>query len=688
MKKRFTQVISLFLAVLLLMSSGAFSAAAGPADPIERKLKAMTTEEKITQMLIIAPRYFDGRNVTQLNEPLQKLFERYAFGGAILFAQNAVNAEQIVRLTDSLQKANAKAERPQLLISIDQEGGSVSRLATGTQLTGNMALGAIGKRSAARRSGEIIGEELAALGINVDFAPVLDVNNNPANPVIGIRSFSDDPAVVARLGTSFIEGLHSRRIMTSLKHFPGHGDTSTNSHTGLPMIAKTYQELQQNELIPFEAGIKAGAEMIMTAHIQYPNIDSTTYRSKATGEDIYLPATLSEAIMTGVLRRDMGYNGIIVTDAMNMDAIDKHFDRLDAVKLAIKAGVDMLLMPSAPYSLAGIEDLEQLIADVTALTDSGAIPMENVNDSVRRILKLKSKHGLLKTYETGDLDARIRTAVATVGSQAHHDEEFELAKRSITLTKNEQDLLPLREKNKKVLILTAYANELLSVEYGRNLAQERSLIPEGTEVTIGCYGNTPVQTIAAQIAQADVVIAISELSNAAGLDPAQPAGARAAGIDQMIGLAHRCGAKFIVLSARLPYDSVRFPDADAVMLCWSDKGMSEDPREFERDVPQYGPCIPAAVYMMFANGESITGRLPVDVPAITEDYQFADEIALQRGFGLNYKDYCPACGQAFEQNLWGQVRELIHSLIHVLQNVAAVIRSAGADLFDRLLRLF
>lgn len=695
--RRLQKLTAICLSFVMLLTFWTVSASAaqqtegtaGKTDGVvESMLRSMTTEEKITQMLMIAPRYYDGVGVTQLNKQLTDLFGSYTFGGVILFAQNMVNTEQTLRLTDGLQKANAKPGKPQLLVSIDQEGGSVSRLATGTQMTGNMALGAIGDPSAARRTGEIIGEELSALGINVDFAPVMDVNNNPANPVINTRSFSDDPTVVSSLGTAFIEGLHKEQIITALKHFPGHGDTETNSHTGLPQINKSYAELQKNELIPFAAGIDVDAEMIMTAHIQYPKIENATYVSKSTGEEIYLPATLSKTIMTDILRRDMGYKGVIVTDAMNMDAISKHFDPVDSAALAINAGVDILLMPVAPYSDAGIQGLKYGIAAIAALADSGKISMDNINASVRRILTLKDKHGLLDTYDAENLDARIEKAVAAVGSKAHHDEEFKIAKRSVTLTKNNNDLLPLREKNQKVLILTAYDNEKLSVEYGKSLAEGNHLFPKGMQVTVDCYGSTPAETIDAQIRQSDVVVAISEITNVAHLDPNESAGAKSAQIDRMIETAHQADAKFVVLGARLPYESVRFPDADAVMHCWSDKGMSEDPRELEHDVPQYGPCIPAAVYMMFAKNEKITGRLPVRVPQITEDYKFSDETALERGFGLEYKAFCPICGETHDKNFLDRIQGFFHRIINVIRVVFAFLHDRGADLFERIRRGF
>ena len=684
MKNRIIKILSVVLSVLIPAGSLLLSGSAAQPDTVEQMLSSMTTEEKITQMFMIAPRYYDGVGVTELNEKLADLFGRYAFGGAILFAQNAVGAEQTLRLTDSLQKANAADGRPQLFISIDQEGGAVSRLATGTLLTGNMALGATGSEEAAHKSGEIIGEELSALGINVDFAPVLDVNSDPSNPVIGTRSFSDDPGLVSEMGRSFIRGLHSKNIITALKHFPGHGDTGTDSHTGLPVIEKTYSELKKNELRPFAAGISAGAEMIMTAHIQYPNIETGTYRSALTGEDIFLPATLSETIITDILRGDMGYNGVVVTDAMNMDAIAGHFKKLDAIELAINAGIDMLLMPGAPYSASGIKELENTISRTVGRVESGKISMERVDAAVRRILTLKEKRGLLDAYRQGDIDARIEAAKATVGSKEHHEAEFEIAKDSFTLIKNDGDMLPLREKDQNVLILTAYENELLSVEYGKGLAAENGLIPEGVNVTVGCYGDASDETLDLQIEKADVVIGISELTSAAGLDPEKPAGAGGRQLDKLIKTAHEKGARFMILSAHLPYDCVRFPDADAVVLCWSDKGMSEDPREIKNDIPQYGPCIPAAIYMMFAKFETVEGRLPVDIPAITEDYVFSDDIALERGYGLSYKEFCRYCGESHDKDTADKLKGLLHKLLYWLREFFDRLKEKVIALFERL----
>ena len=475
-----------------------------------------------------------------------------------------------------------------MFIAADQEGGRVTRLTSGTQFAGNMALGATGNTDYAYDTGKIIGEELQALGINTDFAPVVDVNNNPSNPVIGTRSFSDDTQTVSDLGTAFMNGLKSTDTISTLKHFPGHGNTDTDSHTGLPRIDATYDELKQCELVPFEECIDGGAEMIMTAHIQYPNIEKNTYKSILDNEDIYLPATLSKTILTDILRGDMGYDGVIVTDAMEMDAINKHFDKLDAMKLAINAGVDILLGPGDIVTDADAAEFEQLFSQLVAAADSDEALMSNINASVRRILTLKQEKGLLDAYDSSDLDERILNAKAIVGSQAHHNKEWEITKRAITLVRNEYDTLPLNRKNEKTVILTAYPDEITSMTYAKELIIDENKLPDGGMIDINSFrktenGKTVLKTadeIKELARDADNVIAVTELGSAGGLKPANTSNAAAAQsalIDELIPFIHTSGGRFILLSCNLPYDSARYPDADAVLLAWSPKGMSENP---------------------------------------------------------------------------------------------------------------
>ena len=604
------------------------------------KLAAMSTQEKVEQMIMPDLRYYNGAAVETLNDEQIAFLQRHAFSGVILFAQNTANAEQTLRLTNAMQTANAAEGRTQLLISTDQEGGKVTRLATGTQTPGNMALGAIGEEAAVREAAGIIGEELASLGINVNFAPVMDVNCDPANPVIGVRSFSDSPELAARLGAAYINGLQDHGVISALKHFPGHGDTGTDSHTGLPRIEKSYEELKQNELIPFAAGIAEDAEMIMTAHIQFPEIEKTTYVSKKSGEAIELPATLSKVMLTDILREDLGYKGVVITDAMQMDAIREHFDPLDAAVLAMNAGVDILLAPVSPHTEEGIAAFDKYVDDLTALVEAGDVSMENVDAAVTRILRLKYEKGLFTPYEQPDLETAVAAAKETVGSAAHHDTEWALAKRAVTLVKNDANTLPVQAAGKKLVFLAAYPNEVMSLQYGVNRLKDEGKLPADAEILFDCYdlsNGTPIETILEEIRDADCVIAISELYRATALNPAASTGAAYANVDRMIETVHDNGGKFVILSANLPYDTARFQTADAILVCWSDKGMSEDPRVAGGDVTQYGPNIPAAVYLALSQEESPTGKLPVNVPKLTADFTYSDEILYPFGFGLQYE---------------------------------------------------
>lgn len=632
------KLLSILLCACMLLCMLPLSAAA--ADRAQEMLDAMTTEQKITQMLMPVFRYFPDetgatQGVTEIFPEMREMLARYSFGGVILFAQNTVENAQTLRLTDAIQQANAVvAGRPQLLISTDQEGGNVTRLGEGTQMPGNMALGAAGDTALTAQAATIIGEELMALGINMDAAPVLDVNSNPANPVIGIRSFSDDPQTVAKHGVSFMQALQQTNTVFTLKHFPGHGDTDTDSHTGLPCVNKTYDELRGNELVPFQAAIDAGAEVIMTAHIQYPQIEKATYKSISTGEEIYLPATLSKTILTDVLRDDMGFDGVVITDAMNMAAIQTHFDPLDAAQLAIAAGVDIILMPVDVSTEAGMQALEQYIADLTALTENGTISIQQVNTAVLRILRLKEAHGLLDAYDASGLDTKL-TAAAQVGSKAHHEIEWSITKKAVTLLKNDHNMLPLTGKGEKTVALTAYDNEVLSMEYAVNRLKDEGKL--SGNVSVYSIQNKSLEEILPLIQDADHVVIISEQYRAANLNPNDASGAYSAKVDGVIEQVHQKGGDVAILSCYLPYDAARYSDADAIMVAWSAKGMSEDPRTADGAIKQYGPNIPAAFYLMLTSDEAPTGTLPVNIPALTKDYQYSDQILYARGYGITYQ---------------------------------------------------
>ena len=637
------RLLGLVLILCLLLS---FAAASGATESrSEAQLEAMATEEKVCQMLMPSLRWWsdaegERQNLTELNEAFAALLARHGFAGVVFFAQNTAETEATVRLIDAMQVANAKGKnRTQLLTAIDQEGGTVSNLGQGTAFSGNMALGAANDPECTKAAARAIGAELAALGLNMDFAPVLDVNSNPMNPVIGRRSFSDDARIVAAQGTAFMGALSENGTISTLKHFPGHGDTGTDSHTGLPRIEKTYEALKKEELIPFQACIDMGAEAIMTAHIQYPAIETQTYVSKDTGEDIYLPATLSKTILTDILRIDMGFDGVIVTDAMDMDAIDRNFDPMDAACLAINAGADILLMPVDPAELVdaeGIEKLEEYIDGIVKLVEDGAIPMERIDESVTRILALKETHGLLDDYDGSALETRVSNALAVVGSPEHHALEWEIAKVTVTLLKNDNEVLPLTQTGQKIVVLTPSDDEVLSMKYAVDRLRSEGRLADGTEVTVASIQEKALDECLPLIEGVDHVIAISEIGSLAALSPTSAAGAYSAMLDALIAAVHEGGGTFTVLLAALPYNAARYSNADAVVIAWNSRGMSVDPRVTDGPVKQYGANLPAALYLMLSPDEAPSGSLPVSLPKLDGDSLYSGETLYPRGYGMTY----------------------------------------------------
>ena len=326
------KTLSLFLALTISLTPAVSASAQSESDTeeavsAEEILSSMTLDDKISQMIIPAVRAWDEVNLTDLSAApeLAEALRKHQYGGIILFGSNITGPAQVAALVQDLQQNNLENDDVSVHIpyfmAADEEGGIVVRLNGGTRMTGNMAIGATGEYALANANttGQILGEEMAAAGFNVDFAPDIDVNNNAANPVIGTRSFSDDPAVVAALGTAWADGLTENGVIATYKHFPGHGDTAVDSHIGTPSVEKTYDEIKEVELVPFAAAIENGADMIMTAHITYPLIDDEmTFGDGETKG--FFPATMSKKIITDILRGDMGYEGVVVTDALEMDA--------------------------------------------------------------------------------------------------------------------------------------------------------------------------------------------------------------------------------------------------------------------------------------------------------------------------------------------------------------------------------
>ena len=591
MKKLF----SLMMALLLIIGTTSLAENA-ENDALEEILSGMTLRDKVAQMMIAAFRVWkevppEGGeqpaeeppkvNITELNDEIREMVSRNHFGGILLYSENFEDAEQTLRLISDYQATNqAGGGLPQIFFA-DQEGGSINRIPYSTQGVGNMALGATGDPENARATAAVFGEELSLLGIQADFAPVVDVNNNAQNPVIGIRSFSDDPQAVAEFGEAYIQGLHDTGKISTAKHFPGHGNTDTDSHTGAPVINRTYEELQACELIPFRAAIDAGTDMIMTAHIQYPQIETGTYTSISTGESMYLPASMSKTILQDILRGDMGFDGIVVTDALDMSAIAEHFTLEDTIRLTINAGTDMLILPSVKDTNL-FRLTETYVDTAVTLVESGEIDEKKIDESVLRILKLKQKYGILDLTDFSVTAEKIAAAREGVGSDAHKEAEWQIAEKAVTVYKNENNAFPLDVKaGETTLILFAdsCASRAGAGDLARQMLTGEQVLPEGAEIVVMKNTRDNGEACIQAAKEADHVILVHRVYSLACLNPETDDGFSSGTFDQIIPAVHEAGKTVIVVSCQLPYDATRFPEADAVLLTYWGSAMRELPAE-------------------------------------------------------------------------------------------------------------
>lgn len=346
-------------------------------------IKKMSLREKVGQMFFVRAEALDTTihwteyqdlpdyKLQQVNKTMRDVSKDYPIGGMILYAHNIEDEDQLADFIADIRKLNGSP-----LLAIDEEGGRVARIANNENFNLNKyesmaAIAESGDPNEAYKAAFYIGSYVKKYGFDIDYAPVADVNTNPENIVIGARAFSDDPETAAEFVVSYLNGLDSAGVVGTLKHFPGHGDVKTDTHLGYAETNKTWEEMLKCEMIPFKAGIEAGAQMIMTAHIAAPKI---------TGDD--LPATLSSVILQDKLRGELGFKGIIVTDAMDMGAITTKFGNAEAVIKSIQAGVDVVLCS---------REFTQVFDAVVKAVEKGDIKETRIDESVKRILELKAK---------------------------------------------------------------------------------------------------------------------------------------------------------------------------------------------------------------------------------------------------------------------------------------------------------
>lgn len=401
--------------------------------------KNWTLKEKIGQLFVFG---FYGYEPA---EEIKGLIESYGIGGTIYFSRNVKDAKQVHSLSAELQQIAQKAGKPPMFIAIDQEGGMVARLVNGvTLMPGNMALGAAASAEGVEETARICGEELRMLGITMNYAPCIDVNNNPDNPVINVRSYSDRSDVVSEFGAAAVVGYQSARVAATVKHFPGHGDTSVDSHHALPVLPHSRERLDAIELPPFRAAIKAGTDCIMTAHVCLPALEPSG-----------VPSTLSENVLTGLLRNELGYDGVVVTDCLEMSAIDEFYGPAQGAVKAIKAGADMVLVSHT------IEKQRAALDAVAAAVESGELSLARIEEAVARVMRLKEKLQLDEPIQPWE------QVKHEIGTEANKAAARKWSEASVTLVKAEAGLLPLK-RDVRTLVLwpdivpVSVADEMLS----------------------------------------------------------------------------------------------------------------------------------------------------------------------------------------------------------------------------------
>ena len=523
--------------------------------------------------------------LTRLPQPLAALLRDYPFGGVILFRENLVDTHQILALTDELAHAAPTGR----FIAIDQEGGTVTRVANALEMPGNMALGAVDDVAVTTSSAALLATELRVLGFNFAFAPVLDVNSNPANPIVGVRSFGSDPARVARHGCAYIDGLDQQRLIACAKHFPGHGDTETDSHHATPLIRRSRAAFEAVDLVPFKAAIAHGVDCIMTAHIVVPALDDATIWSDKDGAPVPTPATLSRPIITGLLRDELGYDGVIASDALDMRGITDHFGSVEATLHCLRAGVDLLLMPIRVWSPKGISRFQRYFDEVLQACNDDTALKEHVVHACARIRALKTRRAIAQREAT-PLAHRQVAAARLVLCDAHRQSQETIASAAITLERNDAGVLPWAARaGDRVVVVSDHP--ILLEEASETIRR----IDAGHAVTA-----KPDEALRDGGERVDKLLLLT--CNLTAPD---------ARLDALVARARARGVPLVMLSCHNPYDVAHVAGVETNVLVYGGSGVDQtnySERRFRLNLEQ-------ALRKLFG-ASSITafsGRCPVDI---------------------------------------------------------------------------
>ncbi len=606
--RMFAQLFAFAVALSLAITPGATAQDRW----IGKTIRGMSLEEKVGQ-LFVANVYGETANTKDAddlaaNQALygdqirnaNQLIDRYKLGGIVYFrwTNNLDEPAQIARLSNGIQMAALRQpSKIPMLIATDQEHGVVSRVwAPATEFPGNMALGATRRKTDSYDAAHVTATELGALGINQNYAPVADVNINPLNPVIGVRSFGESPDLVSKMSAAAVRGTQDADVSATLKHFPGHGDTVTDSHSGVPWIFHTREQWRQIDAPPFRAGIAAGADMVMTAHVVMPELQSDCDVVTQVGCD---PATLDREILTGLLRGELGYGGVVVTDALNMAGVREKYGDARIPVLALKAGADMPMMIDTPTDTVSLEVAYNAVLDAVR---SGELSEERIDQSVRRVLELKVERGLVD-----DPFVNAPRAASRLGTPEHLSVAGRVGNHSVTLLKNDAGLLPLDAAAGQKVLVTGYrsVSSTSNAQPAAHLAdalRQRAVPTELFET-----GTAPAAaTIATAVRKAeanDVVVVAT--SNAAGSQSQR----------DLVNALLATGKPVVLVATRNPYDIAALTEAPTYIASysWTKPSMQ-------------------AVARVLLGAVNPRGKLPVRIPASGDPtltlYPF--------GFGIGY----------------------------------------------------
>jgi beta-N-acetylhexosaminidase len=589
--------ILLLTAALSAAASGqARSAAAQKGDKaadkwVDRTLKSMTLDEQIGQLIVSSFESAFISTDSDTFDALSRLVRDYHVGGFHVFGDSELAPAVLLNNTygtvtlgrpleaaSTLNRLQAIAKVP-LLNTADFETGVGMRIQGATTFPKAMAFGAARDERLAFEAGRITAEESRAIGVQVDFAPVADVNNNARNPVINTRSFAEDPALVGTLASAFARGLREGGVLATLKHFPGHGDTDVDSHLGLPLISQPSERLERIELPPFRAGIAAGADAVMVAHIELPALDP----SPGT------PATLSRPIVTGLLRERLGFDGLIYTDSMSMDAVARMLPPGEAAVRAVKAGNDVVL--HSPDDAAAFEAIRKAV-------EAGEIDRSQIAASAKRILRAKAAVGL---HDRRSVD--LEAVPAKVGGRAHEAVAREVSERSITLIKDAQQAVPLPTPRTGTLLFVS----LLDYPSGWSIAApSRTFIPElrkrwpnVTAIELSDRSSpSEIDLVRAMAPRFDAVVA-AVFVRASSSSGRMDLSASLVKLLNDLGRASTAQRPLVATFFGNPYVPTFLPDVPAMLLTYSFYDLAE-----------------AAAVRALAGEAPIAGRLPIALPGL------------------------------------------------------------------------